>query len=193
MGTIRVIAGRYKGRSIPFPARKFNEAEITPQRVKGAVFSILGDDLSGRCFMDLFAGSGQIAVEALSRGADPVLINESDRARFQAVKSYIFEIGAEKQSLCLNMPALRALDYVSSRGFRVDVFFLDPPYDKSGGPGSPYDVFLQVLSDRNLVFDTTLVIIQHYARTLLTEKVGDLILAQTKKYGNTSLAVYRRR
>lgn len=192
MSTIRVISGRYKGRSVPFPTRNFSEAEITPQRVKGAVFSMLGEDLSGLCFLDLFSGSGQMAVEALSRGAAPVLVNELDKSRFQSIRSFVFEIGAGEQSLCLNMTATRALGYFSAKGFKVDVLFLDPPYDKTRGPASSYGLLLEAINEKNILSDGACVIIQHYSRNRLTERVGSLQLEQTKKYGNTSLAVYRR-
>ena len=62
---IRVIAGKFRGKIIPFDNSKFDEADITPQRVKGAVFSILGEDLHGLIFLDMFAGSGQMGFEAI--------------------------------------------------------------------------------------------------------------------------------
>jgi len=62
--TVRVIAGSHRGRIIPFSNRDFGNADITPQKVKSAVFSIIGEWLSDETFLDLFAGSGQIGIEA---------------------------------------------------------------------------------------------------------------------------------
>ena len=77
---MRVIAGRLKGRRIPFNNRRFGNARVTSGRVKEAVFSMLGTELQGLRFLDLFAGSGQMGLEAFSRGCDAVM-NELDRPR----------------------------------------------------------------------------------------------------------------
>src|SRR3990172_4106761 len=89
MSRIRIIAGGLKGRVIPFSNKKFDDADITPQKVKGAVFSMIGEWLEGKGFLDLYAGSGQIGLEALSRGADPVVLNEPDARRFHFITSYL--------------------------------------------------------------------------------------------------------
>ena len=95
MKTIRVIGGSLKGKNIPFDNNKYDQADISPQKIKGAVFSILGEELSGQIFLDLFAASGQIGIEACSRGAEKVVFNELEKKRYFFIKNIISNFGLE--------------------------------------------------------------------------------------------------
>lgn len=90
---MNVIAGTYKGRTIPFSNRKFNNADITPQKLKGALFSILGEDLTGKSFLDLYACSGQVGIEAVSRGASFVLFNELNKKKIFFYQKFARRMG----------------------------------------------------------------------------------------------------
>ena len=107
---MRIISGTLKGRTIPFNSRRFGNARITSGRVKEAVFSILGTDLSGKRFLDLFAGSGQIGFEAYSRGAH-VVMNDFDRRRHGLIQGLVDQWGLAGQ---LALHCRRAEKLVSS-------------------------------------------------------------------------------
>ncbi len=190
MSGIRVIAGELKGRVIPFDNRKFDDADITPQKVKGAVFSMIGEWLNGRGFLDLFAGSGQIGIEALSRAADPVVFNETDSKRQRFIKSYLDGIGLKPAPLVLNLSAERALAFCKSKGYAFDYIFLDPPYVKSKTGVSLHHEIMTAIAGTGTLSEHGEIIIQHFSGNAMDEEVGPYRLKATKIYGKTALSVY---
>lgn len=190
-GTVRIIAGLMKGKSIPFNNSSFNDADITPQKVKGALFSIIGENLENKIFVDLFSGSGQIAFEALSRRCSRVIINEKDRMRYDFIKDFIAKTGLEDKATVLNMNALYAVRYIAERGIKADVIFIDPPYVKEEGAESVYDSILSEICKSEIIHNHSVVIVQHYFLNILSEKCSNLFKHDVKKYGSTSLSIYR--
>ncbi len=189
-GTVRVIAGLMKGRVIPFNTGRYDDADITPQKVKGAVFSILGEYLDGKTFIDLYSGSGQIAFEALSRNCSLAVVNERDRQRLDFIKSFIIQSGNADRSLVLNMNAKAALKFISDRGIKADIIFLDPPYDRERGATDLYDTILADIHKSGILKETTEVIIQHFSANELSESCSGFTKKETRKYGTTSLSIY---
>ena len=86
---MNVISGKLKKRRIPIPVHNFKNIETTPQKVKGALFSIIGEDLTNKTFLDLYSCTGQIGIEALSRGAALVVMNENDKKKYAFIKNLI--------------------------------------------------------------------------------------------------------
>lgn len=189
-GTVRIISGLMKGKVIPFNADKFNDAEITPQKVKGALFSILGENLGGKTFIDLYSGSGQIGFEALSRNCSLAVFNEKDRSRFEFIKNFIIQGGYSDRSVILNLHANSALKYLTDRGIKADIVFLDPPYDKGKGATGFYDPILGNICKSGIIKENSEIIIQHFSANELPELFGNLIKTDIKKYGSTSLSIY---
>jgi len=189
-GTIRIISGLMKGKVIPFNVSKFSDAEITPQKVKGALFSIIGENLQGKTFIDLYSGSGQIGFEALSRNCSFVILNEKDRFRFNFIRDFIVQTGNSDRSLILNLNAKSALKYISERKVKADIVYLDPPYDKEKGSTGFYDPILKDLCVSEILHENSEIIVQHYSANELPESCGDLTKSAVKKYGSTSLSIY---
>ncbi|HOT44421.1 MAG TPA: RsmD family RNA methyltransferase [Spirochaetota bacterium] len=190
MGGIRVTAGALKGRLIPFDNRKFDDADITPQKVKGAIFSMIGEWLNGKGFLDLFAGSGQIGIEALSRGADPVVFNDTDYKRVQFMKACLDGFGLEKVPLVLNLSADRALAFLKSRGHTFDYIFLDPPYVKAREGVSYHRELVKAIADSGVLSEKGEIIIQHFSGNTMDGGIGPYHHKATKVYGKTALTVY---
>ncbi len=119
---IRIIGGQWRSRMLTFP----NSAGLrpTPDRIRETVFNWLGQDMSGRSCLDLFAGSGVMGFEAASRGAEGVVMVESSPAVFQALKSSLQKLEASQ----IELVAMDALNFIESDRRRFDVIFLDPPY-----------------------------------------------------------------
>jgi len=180
-----------KGKVIPFSFNKFKDAEITPQKVKGALFSIIGENLDGKTFVDLYSGSGQIGFEALSRECQLAVFNEKDRFRFEFIRNFITSCGFEERSLVLNLNAKSALKQLSDRGVRAEIVFVDPPYDKDKGATGLYDPIINDVSKSGILKEGSEVIIQHYSANELPDNCGDLIKTDVKKYGTSSLSIYR--
>lgn len=119
---VRIIGGAWRSRLIAFPPRK--DLRPTPDRVRETLFNWLGQDLTGKSCLDLFAGSGALGFEAASRGARRVVMVESDPAIFRALE-------ASRTGLDATAVQLRrsdALDFLRSDDAAYDVVFLDPPF-----------------------------------------------------------------
>ena len=179
-----------KGKAIPFNLNKFDDAEITPQKVKGALFSIIGENLQGKTFIDLYSGSGQIGFEALSRNCCLAVFNEKDRSRFEFIRNFIIKTEYVDRTLALNLNAKSAIRHISERGIKADVVFLDPPYEKEKGATGFYDPILKDVGESGILNMSSEVIVQHYSANVLPELCGELSKSDVKKYGSTSLSIY---
>lgn len=120
---MRVVAGAYKGRRLQAPKGK--RTRPTADRVREALFSLLGD-VSGACVLDLYAGSGALGLEALSRGAAAVTFVDSDPRAVAAIRRNLEAIGVEAE-----LRRQDALRFLSTAGRRFDLVFVDPPYDSA--------------------------------------------------------------
>ncbi len=188
---MRVISGSLKGRIIPFDNRKFGNADATPQKVKEALFSILGENLEGCSFLDLFGCSGQIGLEAVSRGCAPVVFNERDHRRYGFIKRIVHEWGLDGSSMVLNMQAYVCLKYLSSRNSVFDFIFLDPPYIKERGDAYIYREILDEIGRFSLLKEGAAIIVQHFARNTPAEEIGAFYMSDHRIYGTSALSFYR--
>ncbi len=188
--TMRVIAGSFKGRIIPFE-KKLKGAEATSQRLKKALFSILGEDLTGKNFLDLYCGTGQIGLEALSRNASLVVFNDSNRNRYQFVKEIVQVWELSGRSLHYNIDATRCISLCSERGVVFDVVFCDPPFEKIAGIPAVYIKILQAISDSSSINEDSVILVQHYHTNIMPERIGRLLKKDTRKYGTNSLSIYK--
>ena len=119
---VRVIGGKWRGRVISFPSNI--TLRPTPNRVRETVFNWLGQDMSGKACLDLFAGSGAMGIEAASRGSEHVVMVESDRRVYSVLQSSLQKLRADRTELLM----MDALKFIISDQRLFDVIFLDPPY-----------------------------------------------------------------
>jgi len=119
---VRIIAGQWRGRLVTFPAAA--GLRPTPDRVRETLFNWLGQDLTGKRCLDLFAGSGALGFEALSRGAQEVVLVERAAPIRRAIADNADRLGAER----MRVIAGDALEFVATTPERFDVVFVDPPY-----------------------------------------------------------------
>lgn len=189
-GTVRIISGIMRGRIIPFRNSRYGDADITPQKVKGALFSMLGEQLSGKVFIDLFCGSGQVGIEAISRGAEYVILNEADRSRYIFVRNFIQTINAEHKTIILNMKAFDALKDIAGRKIKADIIFIDPPYEKVKGESGLYSSIIENIGEAGVLRPDGVIAVQHFSSNILPERCSVYARSSTKKYGTTSLSLY---
>jgi len=180
-----------RGRLIPFDNKKFSDADITPQKVKGALFSMLGEGLNGKVFVDLFSGSGQIGIEALSRNCSMAVFCEKDGDRFSFIKKTVHAAGFAEKSLLLNMDYEAALKSIALSGIKADIVFTDPPYAKSGDEVYLYSRILENISNSGIFENYAVAAVQHFSGNIIPEKIASFTRTSLKKYGTTSLSVYR--
>jgi len=119
---VRIIGGAWRSRLVFFPSRQ--DLRPTPDRVRETLFNWLGQDLTGRTCLDLFAGSGALGFEAASRGARRVVMVEQDLATFRALAASRAALGAA----AVELKRADALDFLRDGGGVYDVVFLDPPF-----------------------------------------------------------------
>jgi 16S rRNA (guanine(966)-N(2))-methyltransferase RsmD len=182
---MRVIAGRARGRkltAVPGPS-----VRPTADRVKEAVFSMLESrfGLHEARVLDLYAGSGALGIEALSRGAAAVVFVDRHAAAAAVVRRNLAACGFTARLLA--MPAQKALARLEDEQAGFDGVFLDPPYASDEAAES-----LARLGRGALLAPGAWVVVEHAAGTPVPERCGVLGLILTKGYGNTHVAVYRR-
>ncbi len=184
---MRIVAGQLRGRPIP-PHRCLAAIRLTSARLKEAVFSLLGADLDHRSFLDLCAGSGQIGLEAYSRGA-VVTLNEPDPRRWTRIQALVRAWSLQGVAL-YRMRAQGLLPVLATAGQRFDVVYVDPPYE-ARHRGLPLAAALLEQLGRTPVLNSGgLVLVQHPAAMALPEATGTLVLRQRRPYGTTHLSLY---
>lgn len=178
---MRIIGGDGKGKRILYLGK--NRLRPTSSMVKEALFNIL-PPLLGKTFLDVFAGTGSVGMEALSRGASLVVFIEKDGRLSSSIKKNLLQCGFTGKYEVLTMEAKRALPVLRKRDATFDVIFADPPYEKDLVKG-----ILGCLADGRLFADEGLLIIQHSSREeFKADCTGDLILTDQRRYGDTILS-----
>lgn len=176
---MRVITGKYKGRSLVAPK---NEARPTLDRMKETVFNIVKPKVQNAVVLDLFAGSGQLAIECLSRGAIRAILCDSSRDALQAIEANYQKIGEEPELMFCDFR-----DCIRRINAKLDLVFIDPPY-KSGF----YVEALELIDKQNLLKDDGWIVCEHSAEDNLPQCVGNLTLFSSKKMGTVKFSFYQR-
>jgi 16S rRNA (guanine966-N2)-methyltransferase len=160
----------------------------TQEKVRKAIFDILGD-IQGLSFLELFAGSGAVGFEAVSRGAKGLVLVEKYAHCLHVLNATIVLFG---QTPCSIYPydVERALALLYREKKRFDVVFMDPPYPKRGEESLAKKT-LQLLGAYDIVASSGLVISQHFKKDNLPDSAGDLQLFRQSKYADTLISFYR--
>ena len=177
---MRIISGKYKGRIVNMP----KGIRPTQGKVRKALFDILGD-LEGLSFLELFAGSGAIGFEAVSRGAAELTMVESNRNALRQINKNIEDL---KPQSCRLYPkeSAETIEKFHRDKNKFDVIFLDPPYH-----GGIAKKTLQILGAYDILAPNGFIIIQHFKKDILPDEAGDLKLFRQSKYGDTVLSFYK--
>ncbi|MBN1775486.1 MAG: 16S rRNA (guanine(966)-N(2))-methyltransferase RsmD [Clostridiales bacterium] len=183
----RVVSGKYKGARLNAP--KGEKTRPTSDKVKEALFSIIQMHLPGAVFLDLFAGSGQIGLEALSRGAEEAVFVEHSRSVAAVIFSNIEKLHAEKESEVIVSDVPSALVKLASAKRRFDIIFMDPPYAETAAIFKKTAAFI---AKNDLLNDGGMLIIEHSTDTVFEGNVINLTLIRCCKYGLTLLTFYNR-
>lgn len=174
---MRVIGGQAKGRKLSAP--KGGTMRITADRIKESLFDILGP-LEGVTFLDLYAGTGNVGIEALSRGAARVVFVENDRRHAALIESNLAHAGLAGGKV-LPLTVQRALAALLGREQRFDIIFADPPYRRD-----MVAPMLEALSQGGLLAPLGTVVVEHSLMEPC-EGTGKLSVADRRRYGDTVL------
>jgi 16S rRNA (guanine(966)-N(2))-methyltransferase RsmD len=181
---MRVIGGNTKGRRLKVP--KGRNLRPTAARVKEALFNILPHDLSGFEALDLFAGTGNMSIEALSRGAAAATLVDVSAEAGRVIRENLNRLGVADRCRLLNMPADRALRSLERQQERFDLIFIDPPYGQALAERT-----LMILGQGSLLRDHGVIIAEHSVRDPVGDRYGDLVLRDRRRYGDTLLSFFK--
>lgn len=179
---MRVITGSARGRRLKTP--QGNAVRPTADSVKEAVFNIISSDIEGRRVLDLFAGTGQLGIEALSRGASHAVFTDSSRDSVRLIRENISTCGFEGVS---EVHLTDAVSFLSSCG-KFDVVFIDPPYD-SGLYGEVY----RNINLFDILTEGGIIITESRREYTLPEFTFPYVLYREYNYGRVKITVYTRK
>jgi 16S rRNA (guanine966-N2)-methyltransferase len=187
---MRIIGGMAKGRTIHFPAG--SKERPTSDFLREALLNLLGS-VSGKLFLDLFAGSGSVGLEAASRGAKQVYFIENNKIIAEAVKKNIENCGFSEQCRIINADVRSGLNDLFKRKCKFDIIFADPPYNQG-----LVKTTMKLLKEYPVFSQEALIVIQHSVRedvdAVLAESVcGEDGWHQTnqRKYGDNSISFFK--
>jgi len=182
---MRVIGGSLGGRRLVAPSG--HATRPTSDRVREALFNVLGD-VSGAAVLDLYAGTGALGIEALSRGAARVVFVENGRPALAALQKNLASLGIEGLGRVITSPVLRALPTLPALG-PFDLVLLDPPYAALAEASRVLEAFAEETS--RLVAPGARVVLEHASRDAPPEPAG-LVRDETRIYGDTAISLYTR-
>jgi 16S rRNA (guanine(966)-N(2))-methyltransferase RsmD len=182
---MRIIAGKYRSRVLR--SLKGQALRPTSDRLRETLFNILGTTVEGATFVDLYAGTGAVGIEALSRGARAAVFVEQHAPAANLIRRNLDSLGITSGAEILSMEVLRALKRLEERHSHAQFIFLDPPYADAG----EYESALEFLGESSLVSPGGLVIAEHLKKHALPALVGELELARVVKQGDAALSFYR--
>ncbi|HEX9262939.1 MAG TPA: 16S rRNA (guanine(966)-N(2))-methyltransferase RsmD [Candidatus Binatia bacterium] len=181
---MRIIGGIAKGRRLVVP--KGEAVRPTADRVKESLFNILPRDFSGKRILDLFAGTGNLSIEALSRGAERATLVEASERSAGAIRENLRRLEFGDRADVWVLPVVRALRSLAKRRVTFDMIFLDPPYDHK-----VVAIVLKLIAQGNLVDAIGTVVAEHSAREAVQTRYDTLILNDQRRYGDTLLSFFK--
>ena len=179
---VRIIGGRLKGRRL---AGVKGSMRPTADRVREAIFNILGEAVAGAMVLDLFAGSGALGIEALSRGAAGAVFVDHDRASLQVLQRNLRLCGLEDRARVYPLPVQQALPRLARQGSTFQLIFLDPPYEQ-GLVGRT----LALLARLPVAAPQSRLVVEHSQSEELAAAYGDLVQQDRRRYGGTVVSFY---
>lgn len=182
---MRIVSGQFRGRRLAAP--RGDKTRPTSDRVREALFSILFD-VEGFAVLDLYAGTGALGIEALSRGAANALFVENARDAVAAIEKNFASLSLDQHHARLwTMKVDRALEKLKKERRRFDLIFADPPYADADR------VLPELLADADaLLSERGIAVLEHASKSEPPAAPRGLVLTRTKRYGETSLAFYER-
>jgi len=182
---LRVIAGSAKGHKLK--SLKGLKTRPTLERIREAVFNVLGSKVFNAVILDLFSGTGAIGIEALSRGARFCYFNDSDRNAKEIIQDNLLHCRLQEKSRVYSMDALHLIDFLNKQqNIILDLIYIDPPYNL----GLYESIFFR-LENSTLLNEGSIIIAESNNKTLLPEKTRYLELIRKNSYGDTVVWYYQ--
>ena len=167
-------------------APKNDDVRPTTDRVKESLFNMINSYMMDSNILDLFAGTGSLGIECLSRGANKCVFVDLSKDSISIIKSNIKKARVEDTSIVLNVDYKSAISSLKTKNEKFDVIFMDPPYYKN-----MFDDALSRVDEGNLLREDGIVVVEHDTKDEFPEKIGRLYKSRDKKYGGTTVTFYK--
>lgn len=175
---MRIISGTSKGKKL----RPLRGQAIRPtsDRAKESIFNILGKEVEGKHVLDLFAGTGNLGIEALSRGATRAVFVEKAKSAIELIKKNLSHCGFYSRSHIVRGEVERAIRTLHRKGEAFDLIFMDPPYRRG-----LVQKTLELLHDQPVHHEDSIIVIEHDRREIISEPMAGWTLARKRSFGDT--------
>ena len=182
---MRIISGKYRGLHVA--TLKGDALRPTSDQLRETLFNVLGPEVEGRTFLDAYAGTGAVGIEALSRGASEVVFIEHHRPAAELIRKNLDALKIEEGFYVMTTKVVKGLQKLADEGSHFDFVFLDPPYEEI----REYHRILRQLARSELLLSTSMVIVEHSRHCNLEEQYGSLRRARLLPRGDSQLGFYR--
>lgn len=189
---MRISGGSVKGRRtatrrLLVTTQRTRRFRPTSSKVREALFDILRDAVRDRTFVDLYAGTGTVGFEAISRGAAKAVFVEADRILVEHMRRVAADIGCSERVQIFHGRAETFISQSAASGHRYAILYLDPPYQSD-----ELERILPLLGETDVLEDDGVVVVEHFVKKTLPERFGAWSVRKRYRYGDTALTVYRR-
>jgi 16S rRNA (guanine966-N2)-methyltransferase len=188
---MRISGGSLRGRKIgirkAFTGKRGDELRPTSAKVREALFDILRQDIGNSSFLDLYAGTGTVGFEAISRGAAACCFVENSPVRFRTITEFIKKLGLEEKAEAHKTEALHFLEKAALSGMLFDIIFADPPY-----ASKEMETILLFIDSHDILKERGCLVIEHSSKTTPVFQARSLRHVKNYKYGDTMLSLYRK-
>lgn len=180
---MRVVAGEFGGRRLK--TLTGNNTRPTTDKVKGAMFNMIGPYFEGGAALDLFSGSGSLGIEAVSRGMEQAVLVEKNYRAMEIIRENVSMTKRDASFQLMKMPANQAIKQLAEGDLRFDLVLLDPPYAKQ-------EIVKQIemLLDNELLTNQAIVVCETDKDVILPQTIGQLKERKRHDYGITAVTIY---
>ena len=189
---MRISAGDLKGRKISSKkaldsVTRHGALRPTSAKVRESIFNIIGGIITESVFIDLYAGTGAVGIEAISRGAGKVFFVEADRKRAESIEKTLNDCGCSSRAEVMKGNVSDFIRRSLDERLKADIIFLDPPYYSE-----ELEESLFLLADGEMLSEEGIVIAEHLSKKKLPAEIGRLRQKKAYKYGDTVLTLFRK-
>ncbi len=181
---MRVITGLAKGKKIKAPPGK--DTRPITDMIKGALFNVIGDRILDAQFLDLFAGSGSVGIEAISRGAKQATFVELSRTAVTIIRENLNNCKFSEKALIYETDVLKAIEILSRQNKTFDIVYIDPPFTNE----AIFSLVMIKMGEADILKQNGMLIIRTKNGKELAEKFKNLIQYRYNKYGDSCLRYY---
>lgn len=188
---VRILGGKLKGRNVAGSKKILtsdsDELRPTSSKVRESIFNILRTEIEDANFLDLYAGTGAVGIEALSRGAANVVFVEKSEVLSGTIEDHMRRLGQEDKTRVVRQTAEAFLIKASEKNPNFDIIFIDPPY-----ASEEVGKVLPLIAEPGIMKNGGTILVEHSSRKILPEEITGIRKIKTYRYGDTTVTLYRK-